>query len=220
LWDDLLGAYEMTVDDIGQYFEVSQDFNVQGICGNQIDAFALWIGHPASLIQEAISECNAEVKGIWGDPVASMISAQPYLFRLELPEATYHPFAPGEDPCSPSGEGYLAAAATLDAECEAARPKLTTYGFKASLLAREEARPDVVYHLVKTVIEHTEYFKSRHPALGTVNMCDMVNKGNYLEFHEGAARYYWERGWLPRGSYDPRDAECGGTVPMLRLPSQ
>src|SRR5690606_4197612 len=46
LWDQYLGSLGLTLADLSRADEVPPDFNRQGLCGNYLDAFGMWIGHP------------------------------------------------------------------------------------------------------------------------------------------------------------------------------
>ena len=55
---------------------------------------------------------------------------------------------------------------------------------------------EVVYQLVKSVSDNLERFKRLHPAFAELKAEDMIKVGLSAPLHEGAARYYRERGWL------------------------
>jgi len=55
---------------------------------------------------------------------------------------------------------------------------------------------DTVYVVVKAVFDNFEEFKKLHPALANLKPEDMVKNGLSVPLHEGAARYYKEKGWI------------------------
>ena len=59
-----------------------------------------------------------------------------------------------------------------------------------------KADPEVVYQLVKSVFDNLDRFKRLHPAFADLKEADMIKVGLSAPLHEGAARYYKERGWL------------------------
>ena len=54
----------------------------------------------------------------------------------------------------------------------------------------------MVYQLVKAVFDNLERFKRLHPAFAELNEAEMIQAGLSAPLHEGALRYYRERGWL------------------------
>ena len=63
-----------------------------------------------------------------------------------------------------------------------------------SVSAKTDA--DVVYQLVKSVFENLDRFRKLHPAFADLKEEDMIKVGLTAPLHEGAERYYKERGWL------------------------
>jgi len=55
---------------------------------------------------------------------------------------------------------------------------------------------DVVYLVVKTVFDNLDEFKKLHPALANLKPEEMVKNGLSAPLHEGAARFYKEKGWI------------------------
>lgn len=162
LWIELLSRYNITLDDLDTVYGVAQDYNELGICENYIDAFGLWIGHPAALIEDTLG-CGARVVGMGGPLTDEMVRANQYFFNQVLPAKTY----------------------------SAQEKAISSYGFKASLIAYEPADPYVVYWITRIVHENVDRLKEMYPAFRSVVADDMFAKGNFLPFHKGAA-CYWE----------------------------
>ncbi|WP_147250367.1 TAXI family TRAP transporter solute-binding subunit [Thalassospira lucentensis] len=162
LWLELLGQYDITLDDMETIYSVAQDYNRLGICEDYIDAFGLWIGHPASIIEDSLA-CDAKVIGMGGPLTQKLVSANHYFFDQVLPARTY------------------------DRQEQA----INSYGFKASLMAYEVADPYVVYWVTRIIHENIEQLKTEFPTFRSVMADDMYEKGNFLPFHKGAA-CYWE----------------------------
>lgn len=162
LWLELLSRYDIALDDLDIVYSVAQDYNELGICENYIDAFGLWIGHPASLIENTIG-CGARVVGMGGPVTDEMVESKPYFFNQVLPAKTY----------------------------SAQEKPVSSYGFKASLIAYEPADPYVVYWITRIIHENIEQLKKLNPTFGSVVADEMFEKGNFLPFHKGAA-CYWE----------------------------
>ena len=72
----------------------------------------------------------------------------------------------------------------------------TTYGVLATVVSSTKTPPDTVYQVVKAVFDNFEEFKKLHPALAHLKPENMVKDGLSAPLHEGAARYYKEKGWI------------------------
>ena len=55
---------------------------------------------------------------------------------------------------------------------------------------------DVVYTLVKAVFENFDDFKKLHPAFANLKESEMIKDGLSAPLHDGALKYYKERGWM------------------------
>ena len=55
---------------------------------------------------------------------------------------------------------------------------------------------EIIYTIVKTVFEHLDDFKKLHPAFSGLTPEQMVRDGLSAPLHEGALRYYQEKGLL------------------------
>ena len=162
LWLEILKQYGLGPNDLKTVYSVAQDYNRLGICEDYIDAYGLWIGHPASLIEESL-DCNAKVVGMGGPLTQKLVEANHYFFDQVLPAKTY------------AGQ----------------EQDIDSYGFKASLIAYTPADPYVVYWITRIVHENIELIKAENPTFRSVNADDLFKKGNFLPFHPGAA-CYWE----------------------------
>ncbi|NLC08612.1 MAG: TAXI family TRAP transporter solute-binding subunit, partial [Gammaproteobacteria bacterium] len=69
-------------------------------------------------------------------------------------------------------------------------------GGKAVLSTSAKISPDVVYQVVKSVFDNLDRFKKIHPAFNDLDEKEMIKAGLSAPLHEGAIRYYKERGWM------------------------
>lgn len=135
---------------------------------NNIDAMTYFVGHPNGAIQEATTTVDAVFVPITGPEIDKLLAEKPYFTKTEIPGGLYR----GNDSATPS------------------------IGGRAVLSTTSQVSADVVYQLVKAVFENLERFKRLHPAFADLNVEDMVRVGLSAPLHEGAERYYKERGWL------------------------
>ena len=89
------------------------------------------------------------------------------------------------------------AKATIPAGLYPNNPQATqTYGVLATVVASSKTSPDTVYQVVKAVFDNFDEFKKLHPALANLKPENMVKDGLSAPLHEGAAKYYKEKGWI------------------------
>ncbi len=135
---------------------------------NNLDAITYVVGHPSGAIQEALTTTDAKIIPVEGDGVDALLDQASYFTRAHIPAGLY----PGIDKPIPS------------------------IGGKAVLATTEQTDPDIVYQLVKSVFENLERFKRLHPAFANIKTEEMISAGITAPLHEGAERYYREKGWL------------------------
>ena len=135
---------------------------------NNIDAMTYFVGHPNGAIQEATTTTDAVLVPVTGAEIDKLLAAKSYYTKAEIPGGVYK----GNDAPTPS------------------------IGGKAVLSTSAKASPEVVYQLVKSVFDNIDRFKRLHPAFADLKEADMIKVGLSAPLHEGAVRYYKERGWL------------------------
>ena len=135
---------------------------------NNIDAMTYFVGHPNGAIQEATTTVDAVLVPVTGADIDKLLAEKHYYTKAEVPGGLYK----GNDSATPSigGKAVLSTTSKVDAE--------------------------VVYQLVKSVFENLDRFKRLHPAFADLTPEAMIKVGLTAPLHEGAARYYKERGWL------------------------
>jgi TRAP transporter TAXI family solute receptor len=66
----------------------------------------------------------------------------------------------------------------------------------ATVVASAKTPADTVYAVVKAVFDNFDEFKKLHPALANLKPESMAKDGLSAPLHEGAQRYYREKGWI------------------------
>ena len=135
---------------------------------NNIDAMTYFVGHPNGAIQEATTTTDAVLVPVTGAEIDKLLAAKSYYTKADIPGGLYK----GNDAPIPS------------------------IGGKAVLSTSANASPEMVYQLVKSVFDNIDRFKRLHPAFADLKEADMIKVGLSAELHEGAVRYYKERGWM------------------------
>ncbi|MFN4063988.1 TAXI family TRAP transporter solute-binding subunit [Azoarcus communis] len=164
----LLPALGMKTADFSLSSELKPDEHGAALCDNKIDGFAYVVGHPAANIQDPTTTCGAKLVSITGPAVDKLIAEYPYYATATIPAGMY-----------------------------AANPDATkTFGVVASFVTSAKVSDDVVYTMVKAVFDNFEDFKKLHPAFANLEPKDMIKGGLSAPLHNGAVKYYKEKGWM------------------------
>ncbi|MCO8144216.1 TAXI family TRAP transporter solute-binding subunit [Rhodovulum tesquicola] len=140
----------------------------QALCDNQIDAMVYTVGHPSGSIQEATTACDSVLVNVAGGAIETLIAERPYYRHATIPGGMYR---------------------GTDADVE-------TFGVGATFVSSADVSEEAVYVLVKAVFENFDEFKGLHPAFADLKPEEMIADGLSAPLHDGAARYYREKGWI------------------------
>jgi hypothetical protein len=165
---DLLAAMHMKTSDFALASELKADEHGAALCDNKIDAFFYGVGHPSANIQDPTTTCGAQLVSITGPVIDKLVKEHSYFGYATIPGGMY-----------------------------ANNPQDThTYGVLATLVTSSKVPANVVYELTKAVFENFDEFKKLHPAFAHLDPKHMIADGLTAPLHEGAARYYREKGWI------------------------
>lgn len=166
--EQLLPALGMQKSDFALASELKADEHGAALCDNKIDGFAYVVGNPSANLQDVTTTCAAQLVNVTGPAIDKLVAEHPYYASATIPGGTY---ANNPD-------------------------DVTTYGVVATLVTSDKAPPDVVYQLVKAVFDHFDEFRKLHPAFANLDPAHMIKDGLTAPLHEGAIRYYKEKGWM------------------------
>jgi uncharacterized protein len=166
-FETLLGALRWNDADFEAVSEFSADEHGSQLCSGRIDGIAYMVGHPASSISEAAA-CGSKLLAVTGPAVDALVASKPYYTKVSIPGGLY-----SNNP-----------------------QPIRTYGVVATVSASVLTPPDLVYRVVKALFENFDEFKKVHPALQGLTEKAVMSDGKAVPLHEGAARYYRERGWI------------------------
>lgn len=164
----VMEAFGMQMSDFALAAELKGSEMAQALCDGKIDAMIYTIGHPAAAITEAATTCDVELVSVSGEPIDKLVSDNPYYRIATVPAGMYK---------------------GTDAET-------TTFGVGATFVSSDAVSEEVVYTLVKAVFENFDDFKKLHPAFANLKEEEMVKDGLSAPLHDGAMKYYKERGWM------------------------
>jgi TRAP transporter TAXI family solute receptor len=166
--EELLAAMGWKLSDFSLASELKADEHGPALCDGKVDGFFYGVGHPSANIQDPTTSCGAKLVPLAGPVVDKLVADKPYYAKVTIPAGLY----PNNPQATP------------------------TYGVLATVVASAKTPADTVYAVTRAVFENFEEFKKLHPALANLSPQSMVKDGLSAPLHEGAARYYKEKGWI------------------------
>ncbi|MEH6651719.1 MAG: TAXI family TRAP transporter solute-binding subunit [Motiliproteus sp.] len=157
-----------SMDDFKLASELKASEQSQALCDNKVDAIVYTVGHPNGSIKEATTSCDAKLISVTGAEVDKLISDNAYYAPATIPGGMYN----GSD------------------------ADTTTFGVGATFVSSTNADPEVIYQVVKAVFDNFDRFKRLHPAFANLDPANMIKNNLSAPLHDGAVRYYKERGWM------------------------
>lgn len=166
--EEMLGAMGWKLGDFSLASELKADEHGPALCDGKIDGFYYAVGHPSANIQDPTTSCGAKLVSLTGPVIDKLVADKPYYAKVTLPGGLY--------PNNPQ--------------------PTNTYGVLATVVASAKTPAETVYQVTKALFENFDEFKKLHPALANLNPANMVKDGLSAPLHEGAVRYYKEKGWV------------------------
>jgi len=166
--EELLNAMGWKMSDFSLAAELKADEHGPALCDGKIDGFFYGVGHPSANIQDPTTVCGAKLVSLTGPAVEKLVKAKPYYGYATIP-ANLYPNNPQET---------------------------RTFGVLATLVSSSKVPADSVYAVTKAVFDNFDEFKKLHPALAVLDPKAMVKDGLSAPLHDGAAKYYKEKGWV------------------------
>lgn len=148
--------------------ELTSSEHALALCHDKVQALVFSTGHPNPSVGHAVGLCDAELVTAIDADITKLIEAKPYYAQVSVPGGIY---AGNDD-------------------------SVDSFGVFATLVTTAEVSNDLVYNFVKTLFENLDDFKRAHPAFGYVDPAEMIKTGLTAPLHDGAVRYYKEKGWL------------------------
>jgi TRAP transporter TAXI family solute receptor len=166
--EELIAALGWKLSDFALASELKADEHGPALCDNKIDGFFYGVGHPSANIQDPTTTCGAKLVPIEGPAVDKLVAANPYFAKATIPGGLYNN-----------------------------NPQPTnTYGVLATLVTSTKVDNETVYQLVKATFENFDEFKKLHPAFANLDPKKMIKDGLSAPLHDGAVKYYKEKGWM------------------------
>jgi len=166
--EQVLAAFGLGLGDLALAGEMKGSEMSQALCDGKLDAMIYTIGHPAAAITEAASTCDVQLVEVAGPAIDALVGENPYFRSVIIPGGMY----------------------------DGTNDDTATFGVGATLVSSAAVPDEVVYTLVKSVFDNLEDFRSLHPAFANLSEEQMIADGLSAPLHDGAVRYYKERGWM------------------------
>jgi TRAP transporter TAXI family solute receptor len=166
--EEMLAGMGWKLGDFSLASELKADEHGPALCDGKIDGFYYAVGHPSANIQDPTTSCGAKLVSLTGPVIDKLVADKPYYAKVTLPGGLY--------PNNPQ--------------------PTNTYGVLATVVASTKTPAETVYQVTKALFENFDEFKKLHPALANLNPANMVKDGLSAPLHEGAVRYYKEKGWI------------------------
>ncbi len=164
----LMDAAGVSPDDFALAAELKSSEQSAALCDGKLDA-AIWAaGLPNGSSMEATSTCDIKLLDLTTSGTDMVLASNPAYAAATIPGGMY----PGN------------------------ADDVASWGPKATFVTSTNTSEEVVYQLVKSVFENFDDFKKLHPAFSRLVEAEMIKDGLSAPLHDGAVRYYKERGWI------------------------
>jgi hypothetical protein len=157
-----------TMDDFALASELKSAEQAAALCDNKVDAIVFTVGHPNGSIKEATTSCDSKLINVDNDATKKLVEDNDFYAVATIPGGMYT----GTD------------------------EDVTTFGVGATFVASTDTPDEVVYQITKAVFENFDRFKKMHPAFANLKEEDMIKNNLSAPLHDGAVKYYKERGWM------------------------
>ena len=165
--DVVLEAYGMKRSDVGLVNELKSSEAPTMMQDDHIDGYFFVAGHPTANIKDAANSVDISIVPIQGPGIDALIKKYPYYAKGTI-SGTFYKGVPNDVP---------------------------SLGVKAVLVTSSKVKDDVVYHVVKTILDNFDKFKELHPAYKTITKESLL-EGLSVPQHPGAIKAFKEAGLL------------------------
>ena len=148
--------------------ELKSAEQAQALCDNKVDAIVFAVGHPNGSIKEATTSCESVVVPVTGAEVDKLVQDNPFYAKAVIPGGMYK---------------------GTDSDVE-------TFGVAATFVSSTGSDEEIIYQVVRAVFDNFDRFKRLHPAFGNLQEENMIKNGLSAPLHDGAVKYYKEKGWM------------------------
>lgn len=166
-WDVIESALGWAREDLKLATEMKSAETGAALCDNKIDAYFWLVGHPSALTQETLASCDAHLVNVDGAEIDKLVEENSFYRKATIPAGMYNN-----------------------------EKDVDTFGVGATFVSSADVPEEVVYVVVKAVFENMDGFRKLHPAFAHLKEEEMIKDGLSAPLHDGAVKYYKERGWM------------------------
>ena len=164
----VMGVYGWDKGDFKLASELKSAEQSKALCDNKIDAMVFTVGHPSGSIKEAATSCDSVMVAVAGPEIDALVKEADYYRTATIPGGMYR-------------------GTPTDTK---------TFGVGATFVSSSTVPDNVIYNVVKAVFDNFDQFKKLHPAFKNLKESEMIKDGLSAPLHNGAKKYYKERGWM------------------------
>jgi len=164
----LMGKMGWEMSDFAVASELKSSEQAAALCDAKVDAIIFTVGHPNGSIKEATTSCDAMLIPVDNDVAQKLAADNDYYAMTSIPAGMY----------------------------KGTETETATFGVAATFVSSTATDEETVYQMVKGVFENFKRFKKMHPAFAHLKESDMITKNLSAPLHDGAVRYYKEKGWM------------------------
>lgn len=166
--DMVMKAKKWSPKDFSLLEELTGKEQTLSFCHDRLQAIFLVETHPNEAVEQITRLCGGVLVELSGAAIDGLLAAKPYLTKTSIAANT-----------------YLGMTAPV-----------TTFGVTITVVTSVDASEDVVYGFVKTIFDNLAELKKQHHALGGLEPASMISSGATAPLHQGAIRYYREKGLM------------------------
>lgn len=167
-WNVMWNAMGKRNSDLGLAAQMKSAETPGALCDNKIDALFWLVGHPNGLSKEATTTCDAVMVETSNAAIEKLVADNSFYRLATIPGGMY-----------------------------AGNPKdVKTFGVGATFVSSTRTPTETVYQVVKAVFDNFDSFRKLHPAFKHLKESEMIKDALSAPLHDGALRYYKERGWM------------------------
>jgi hypothetical protein len=155
-------------DDFSLANELPASQQSLALCHDRVQAMVYTVGHPNASVAQAAGLCDAVIVEVSDPDIDKLVDENPYYAYTEVPGGVY--------PGNPDA--------------------VVTFGVKATVVTSEDIDVETIYQVVKAVFDNIGDLRKMHPAFGTLDPNNMVKDGISAPLHDGAMKYYREKGLI------------------------
>ena len=167
-WSVMWSAMGHTNSDLKLAAQMKSAETPGALCDNKIDALFFLVGHPNGLSKEATTTCDSVMVVADGPAIDKLVKENSFYRYATIPAGMYR-----------------------------GNPKdVKTFGVGATFVSSTRTPVNTVYQVVKAVFENFDQFKKLHPAFAILKQSEMIKDALSAPLHDGAMKYYKEKGWM------------------------